>query len=190
MPCGEITKGSSADCAALPAAGTRPRAIAYNYDDLEEPTETDGKISAINLADGKTGFEFVGLESAFKKSEEFARSANTGLGSFKHKCALVLYSRTQEDKDEIVKQFGNGRFCFALFNRGNDADSIEFAGRDVGMRLVPGVIRDQYANDGFFVLNFATPEGEIENENDPMQSIWVTDYEATVAMLEATLPGS
>lgn len=182
--------GNSADCEALPAAGTRPRAIVYNYNDWQEPTVVNGKITAINLADGATGFEFNGLESAFKKSQDFARSAGTGLGSYKHKATLVLYDREQTTKDEVVKKFGNGRFIMVLFNRGSDADSIELAGRDVGLRLVPGVIQDSYANDGLFVLNFATPEGEIENESDPMQSVWITDYETTVTMLEATLPAS
>jgi hypothetical protein len=39
-------------------------------------------------------------------------------------------------------------------------------------------------------LNLATPEGEIENEGAPMQSVFDTDRGTTIAMLEALLPTS
>jgi hypothetical protein len=187
MACGEIALGHEVDCDVLPTPGTRPEVYVYNYDDLDAPTVVSGKITAINMKATKVGYKVVGLESCVKKSEDFGRSAVSGLGQYKHKAGLVIYSRTQAIKDGLIKKFGNGRFVFVLKNRGSDADSFEMAGRDVGLRLVPGTIRDQYANDGLFVLSFATPEGEIENENDPMQSVWITDYAATLAMLEATL---
>lgn len=189
MACGEITIGSTADCENLPAAGTKALAYVYNYNDWEAPTEVDGKITAINLASGKFGYKFTGLANAFLKSEDFSRSASTGVGRYKHKHTLVVYERTQEIKD-MIKALGNGRFIVVLVNRGTDADAIECAGQSVGVELQPGEIRNAYANDGFFVLNMATPEGEIENETEPMQSVWITDYETTVAMLDATLAGS
>jgi hypothetical protein len=189
MACGEILIGSEADCENLPAAGTKAVAYVYNYNDWEEPTVVDGKITAINLVDGKFGNKFTGLANAFLKSEDFARSASTGVGRYKHKHTLVVYERTQEIKD-MIRSLGNGRFIVVLLNRGTDADAIEAAGQDVGVELQAGEIRNAYANDGFFVLNMATPEGEIENETAPMQTVWITDYETTVAMLDATLATS
>lgn len=189
MACGEIALGSAADCENLPSGGTRARAIVFNYEDIESYTEADGVITDINLKEGKFGYEFTGLGNSFQKSEDFSRSASTGIGRFKHKHSIIIYERTQEQKDNI-KSIGNGRFVVALFNRGDDADSIELAGKDVGVELQPGEIRNAYANDSFFVLTFATPEGEIENESAPMQSIFDTDQETTIAMLEALLPTS
>lgn len=189
MACGEITQGSEADCENLPAAGTKAVAYVYNYNDWEEPTVVDGKITAINLADGKFGYKFTGLANAFLKSEDFARSASTGVGRYKHKNTLVVYERTQDVKD-MIKALGNGRFIVVLVNRGTDDDAIECAGQDVGVELQAGEIRNAYANDGFFVLNMATPEGEIENESAPMQTVFITSNEATIEMLEATLAGS
>lgn len=187
MACGEIAVGHAVDCTTIPAAGTEPICYVYNYADLDAPTVGSGIITAINTKSGKVGYKVTGLESAFKKSEDVQRNANTGLAGFKHFGSLVIYARTQAIKDGLIKQFSNGRFVFAMKNRGSDNDAWELLGRDCGLRLVPGKIRDQYANDGLYVLNFATPDGEIENESDPMQTIFVTDAAATLAMLEATL---
>lgn len=187
--CGSITEGSSADCENLPAGGTRARAIVFNYEEVAEITKVNGVVTAITLVDGAFGYEFTGLGNSFQKSEDFQRSATTGLGQYKHKHSIIIYSRTQEIKEQIRK-FGNGRFIVALFNRGEDNDAIELAGENVGVQLVAGEIRNAYANDSFFVLNFATPEGDIENETQPMPSIFITSYEATVTMLEALLPTS
>ncbi len=188
--CGSITEGSSADCENLPAGGTRARAIVFNYEEVDEIVKDEnGIVTDITLVDGAFGYEFTGLGNSFQKSEDFQRSATTSLGQYKHKNSIIIYQRTQAIKEQ-VKKFGNGRFIVALFNRGEDNDSIELAGENVGVQLVAGEIRNQYGNDGFFVLNFATPEGEIENETAPMRTIFDTDRETTVAMLEALLPTS
>lgn len=189
MACGEITLGSTADCDNLPAAGTRARAIIFNYDDIESYTESNGVITDITLAAGKYGYEFTGLGNSFKTSADFARSANTGVGRYKHKASIVIYERTQEQKDNI-KSMGNGRFVVALFLNGSDADSVVLLGKQVGVEVAAGTIYDAFANDGFFVLNMGTPEGEIENETALPQSIWDTNYTTTEAMLEALLPTS
>lgn len=188
--CGSITEGSSADCENLPAGGTRARAIVFNYDEVAEITKDEnGVITAIELIDGAFGYEFTGLGNSFQKSEDFSRSTTTGIGRFKHKNSIIIYKRTQAVKEQ-VKKFGNGRFMVVLFNRGEDNDAIELAGEDVGVELQAGEIRNAYANDSFFVLNMATPEGEIENESAPMRSVFITSNEATIAMLEALLPTS
>jgi hypothetical protein len=187
--CGVITQGSAADCEALPSGGTRAKVVLFNYDDIEEYTESNGKITDIVLKEGKFGYEFTGLGQSFKKSEDFSRSASTGLGRYKHKNTIIIYERTQAQKDNI-KNLGNGRFVAVLFNKGEDADSIELAGKDVGLELQAGEIRNAHANDSFFVLNMATPEGELENETAPMQSVWDTDQETTEAMIDALLQGS
>lgn len=189
MACGEITMGSAADCDNLPAGGTKAKCILYNYDDIESYTEVDGVITDINLKAGKSGYLFEGLANSFQKSEDFSRSASTGLGRYKHKNSIIIYERAQDQKDNI-KSLGNGRFVGVLFNRGTDNDAIELAGKEVGLELQAGEIRNQYTNDGFFVLNMATPEGDIENESAPMQSIFITSHEATLTMLEGTISGS
>lgn len=186
MACGEIDRGSEADCENIPAAGTEAEAVLYNFDDWLPPTVVNGKITQINLRDGAEGYRFKGLANAFLKSEDFARSASTGLGRFKHKNTIVVYERTQEVKD-MLNTMVNGRFVEVLYNRGTDEDSIEVSGQDVGVEVQAGEIRNAYANDGFFVVNLATPEGEIENETKLPQSVWITDKETTLAMIDATV---
>lgn len=187
MACGEIAVGHEVDCTATPAAGTMPEAYVYNHKNLAAPTVVSGIITAINRVGSTLGYKFVGLESAYKKSEDMVRNANTGLAGFKHFASLTIYARTQAIKDGLIKQFSNGRFVFVMRNRGTDNDAFEMLGRDCGLRLVPGKIRDQYNDMGLYVLNFATPEGEIESESDPMQTVFITSQTATIAMLDATL---
>lgn len=187
--CGSITDGDSVDCENLPAGGTRAKAIVFNYDEVDEIVkDVNGVVTDIQLVPGAFGYLYEGLANAFQKSEDFARSQTTGLGRYKHKHSIIIYKRTQAIKEQ-VKKFGNGRFIVALFNRGEDDDAIELAGEDVGVQLSAGEIRNAYANDSFFVLNMATPEGEVENESAPMRSIGPT-YADGLAMLEALLPAS
>jgi len=49
-------------------------------------------------------------------------------------------------------------------NKGKDADAVEVVGKDVGVEIVVGPIRNAHENGGFFILNFATPEGEFESK--------------------------
>lgn len=187
--CGEITMGSSADCEDLPAGGTRAQVDLINFDDIESYTEVDGKITDIILKAGKFSYRFTGLSQSFKNSEDFSRSQTTGLGRLKHKITIIVYERAQEQKDNI-KSMGNGRFVAVSYLRGEDADAIVLAGREVGLELQAGEIRNAHANDGFFVLNLATPEGDLENETAPMQSIFDTDQETTETMLDSLVAGS
>ncbi len=190
MPCGEIDRGSEVDCDNLPAGGTRAIDYVMNYNDVVEITKDEnGVVTDIEMAPGKFAYKFTGLGNSFQKSEDFARAATTGLGNLKHKGSIIIYERTQEIKN-MIKQFGNARLIIVQLNRGDDDDSIELAGEDVGVELQAGEIRNAYANGGFFVLNWATPEGENENETAPMRSVFDTDRDTTINMLEALLETS
>ena len=186
MACGEIALGSLVDCTNLPAAGTRAIAYVMNYDDIASYTESGGVITAITMVGATVAYKFTGLGNSFKGSADFARSANTGLGHYKHKESIIIYERTQAQKDNI-KNFGNARVVVALLLNGTDADSIILLGKDVGLQLSPGEIWNAFANEGLFVLNMATPEGDTENESALPQSIYVTSRTATIAMLDALL---
>jgi hypothetical protein len=190
MACGDIDEGHEADCNDLPAGGTRAIDYVFNYDDvLELEKDVNGRITNIVLKEGKFGYKFTGLGNSFQKGEDFARAATTGIANFKHKGSLIIYSRAQEMKN-LVTKLGNGRFVIVQLNRGDDDDSIELAGEEVGVELVAGEIRNAYANGGFFVLNWATPEGDTENELAPMRTVFDTSREETITMLEALTPGS
>lgn len=183
--CAEIGLGGSFVCPP-PSGGTRATIVLYDIDNIEGYTEVSGKITAIDVAAGKYGYKFSGGGSAFKNSEVVGRSATTGMATYKHSITFVLYERTQAVKDNLAA-IANGRFVAVLFLNGLDADSIVLAGKNVGLELAPGTIRDAFVNDGLFVLNLKTPDGDTENEIAPMQSVYVTDRAATIAMIDATL---
>lgn len=183
MACGFITIGSEVDCDIIPNSGTRPRALAFNYDDIESFTEVNGRITAITMVAGKTGYAFTGFRNDVKKSDEVI-NPGVGLNKFKHNGGWVIYERTQEQKNNI-EELAKGRFVLVLENKGKDDDSIEVIGRGVGVEIVVGPIRNAHENGGFFVLAFSTPEGEFESKLP--QSLG-TDYANALTLLDALVP--
>jgi len=75
----------------------------------------------------------------------------------------VVYERTQAQKNNIEK-LARGKFVVFVENKGKDADAWEVLGKDVGVEIVAGPIRNAHENGGFFVLNFSTAEGEFEGK--------------------------
>lgn len=153
--------GSQIDCDNIPKGGTRARVGVINYDDIDSITaDSDGRITAITLAGGATGYAFTGFRNDVKKSEEVI-NPGVGINQFRHSVSWVIYERTQEQKNNI-ERLSKGRFVVVAENRGKDDDAFEVIGVGVGVEIVPGAVRNAYENGGFFVLNFATPEGEYE----------------------------
>ncbi len=162
MACGSIEVGSAADCANLPAGGTRARVIVINFDDITDWDGSNGKITQITMRPGTVGYEFTGFRNDMKKSEEVL-NPGIGLNQFKHLAGWVIYERTQAQKNNIEK-LARGRFVVIAENKGKDDDAIEVLGKDVGIEIVAGPIRNAHENGGFFMVNFATPEGEFEGK--------------------------
>lgn len=182
--CGRITMGSEIDCDNIPRGGTRNRAIAFNFDDVEAPTlDSEGKITTFNVADGAVGYIFMGFRNDVKKSDEVI-NPGVGLNQFKHLGGWVIYERTQEQKNNIEK-LAKGRFVLILENKGRDADAVEVIGLDVGVEIVAGAIRNAHENGGFFIMNFATPEGEYESK---LPRTLGTSYSNAQTLLDALAP--
>lgn len=184
MACGEITIGSAADCNNLPSGGTVAEVTVFNYDDVESYTEdSDGVISDIVLKAGKTGFKFTGFRNDVKKTEEVI-IPDTGAPGFKHTASFIVYNRDQITKNNI-ENLARGKFVLIVENKGKDNAAFEVVGKGVGVSIVAGVIRDAHANGGFFVLSFATADGDGEIENKLPQTLFDTDYATTAALVES-----
>lgn len=184
MSCGSITMGSTPDCDNLPLGGTRARVGVWNYDDVLSITEDqNGRVTGVTLAPGATGYVFTGFRNDVQKSEEVV-NPGIGINQFRHLCRWVVYSREQEQKNN-VERLSKGRFIVVVENRGKDDDAFEVLGLGVGVEIVAGAIRNAYENGGFFVLNFATPEGEFESKLP--QSLG-TDYSDAVSLFESYFP--
>jgi len=166
MGCGNITRGSSADCESLPAGGTRARLILINTDDLATSngfTENgDGKITDINVTSGRSGFEFTGFRNDMKVIDGVVQPA-VGLNQFTHQTSWVIYERTQAQKNNI-ERLARGRFYVIAELKGgpDDPDAVVLMGRSVGLECVPGDIMNAHENGGMFVMTLKTPEGEYE----------------------------
>lgn len=186
MACGFITIGSEVDCDIIPNGGTLPRIGVINYDDIDgAPTVVDGRITAIPMQAGKTGYAFTGFRNDIKKSDEVI-NPGVGLNKFKHNAGWVIYERTQAQKNNI-EELAKGKFVLIIENKGKDADAIEVLGIGVGVEIVVGPIRNAHENGGFFVLSFATAEGEFETKLP--QSLG-TDYTNALTLFDTYILGA
>jgi len=176
--CSDIDVGSAADCANLPAGGTRARVIAVNFEDITDWDETGGKITQVTMRTGTKGYEFTGFRNDVKKSEEVI-NPGIGINQFKHNVGWVIYERTQAQKNNI-ERLARGRFVLFVENKGKDSDSYEVVGKDVGVEIVPGPVRNAHENGGFFMVNFSTPEGEFEGK---LPQTLGTTYAAGTALI-------
>lgn len=188
MACGSITRGSVIEeCADIPPGGTRARLLLANIDEIESFTEDgDGQITAITMADDATLYEFTGFRNDVKKSEEVIKP-DIGIPKFKHNVGFVIYENTQIQKNNI-ENIVRGRFVAIVENKGKDANSFEVVGKEVGLEIVAGSIRNAHENGGFFVISLSSPDDQGELEGQLPQTLIVTDYAGTLDYLEGLLP--
>jgi len=188
MACGSITRGSVIEeCADIPPGGTRARLLLANLDEVESYTEdVNGQITAITMIDDATFYEFTGFRNDVKKSEEVIKP-EIGIPKFKHNVGWVIYENTQIQKNNI-ENIVRGRFVAVVENKGKDENSFEVVGKDVGLEIVAGPIRNAHENGGFFVIALSTPDDQGELEGELPKTLIVTDYAATLAYLETLLP--
>ena len=176
--CTNIDVGSAADCSNLPAGGTRARVIVVNFDDITDWDDTNGVITQVTIPSGTKGYEFTGFRNDVKKSEEVI-NPGIGINQFKHNVGWVIYERTQAQKNNI-ERLARGRFVVFAELKGKDNTSFEVIGKDVGVEIVAGPVRNAHENGGFFMVNFSTPEGEFEGKLPQQLG---TTYSAGLALI-------
>lgn len=183
MSCGTITLGSSVDCDEIILGGTKDTVTVINYDDIDfvNSVKTNGKITTITLFAGKTAFQFTGAPNHVKKSLELLDI--DGYKQFRHIAGWTIFERTQEQKGNI-ENLARGLYVVIVQNKGNDGDSIEVLGWDVGMKANVQVIQDAFANGGNYVLSFGTMENEFER-NFP--ATLGTSYSDGLSIIEGLL---
>lgn len=154
--------------AQLTVGGTEKRFWAINFDDLDrtsgDPFTYDGdeRVLSINLLAGKVAYSITGFRTDLKKSDEVI-TPGLGPNQLKHMASFVIASRTQEQKNSIEKYL-RAKVVIVAVNLGTDADAFELLGRQSGLEVVPGKIRDAHENGGYFTLSFATLETEFETK--------------------------
>lgn len=177
MSCGTITRGSQPDCDNLPLAGTRARLILINWTDVVEIEEDEnGIITSITLAEGCFAYEFLGFRKDVSKSESVIKTSKKN--RFRHSVGFVVYEVDQIQKNN-VKRISKGRFIAIVEGNGKDENSIEVLGKNVGLEIVGGVIRDAYTTSGVFTIDLQTP-GNPEFEKKLPQNLGYSYGEALI----------
>lgn len=166
-----ITIGSEiAECDDLPPSGTRARLILINYKDITRMYVNDlGKIVSVGMLSGTVGYEFFGFRSDVRKSEEVVKREKSNK-RYKHNVGFVVYDRTQIQKSNI-KNVARGRFVAIVESKGQGDDSIEVLGKECGLEIQGGVIRDAHESGGVFTINLSTPENGVEFERKLPQTL-------------------
>lgn len=181
-----ITRGSQIEeCDELPQAGTRARLILINYEDISIIYYSDlGVITGIELVANAQAYEFTGLRNDVKKSEE-SQKTSQNKKRFVHHCGFVIYEVDQLQKLNI-KDITRGRFLAIVESKGQEDDSIELLGKDCGLQIDGGQIRDAHQTNGVFVINLSTPDNGIEFERKLPQTLG-TSYQNGLDIIESIL---
>lgn len=188
MSCGTITRGSEPDCDNLPQEGTRARLILINYNDVTRIYTSDiGVIISVGMRSGTVGYEFLGFRNDVKKSDEVVKREQSKQ-RFKHNVSFVVHDRDQPQKTNVVN-IVKGRFIAIVENKGKDENSIELLGRECGLQIVGGQIRNAHENGGFFTINLATPDNGVEFERKLPQTLG-TSYSDGLDLIEVILGGA
>lgn len=190
--CGDIDRGSSADCNNLPPGGTQAKLLLANIDDIQEFEEdADGIITGITMKTTPTQkyfYQFLGFRNDVKKSEEVIKP-DIGISKFKHNVGFVVYENSQVQKNN-VENLARGRFVAIVENKGKSDNVYEVVGKNVGVEIVAGPIRDAHENGGFFTISLSTPDDQGELESKLAQTIQIAPageesiYEATSTYLD------
>lgn len=184
MSCGNISRGSTPDCNDLPDGGTRARLILINFNDVESIEEDDnGIVTIVNLIEGAQAYEFLGFRNDVKKEDGVIK---TKLKSrFSHSVGFVVYENDQLQKNNIRK-LSKGHFIAIVENKGKDENAIEVVGKNVGLVMPGGVLREAYTNSGLFVLRLTTPIGGREFETKLPQNLGYS-YGEGLAIIDGLL---
>lgn len=185
MSCGRIARGSSLDDCDLPQGGTRARLILINFDDITQMYVNDqGKVISIGMQAGTVGYEFLGFRNDVTKSDEVVKREQSKQ-RFTHAVGFVVYEIGQVQKNNL-KQLARGRFVAIVENKGKDEDSIEVLGRECGLQIVDGQIRNAHENGGLFIINLATPDNGVEFERKLPQTLG-TSYQDGLDIIDEIL---
>lgn len=195
MSCFSIERGSIPDCDNLPM-GTKSPLTLINWDDvlyvfesIGEVTElgnvwdpsfdftfgpvitTGGEVGVITrivLKPGRTAYRFECFGQEVKSEEEVAP---TNLRNrFIHATGCVIYEIDQVQKNNI-KSMSKGRFMAIVEHRGNDGNWFELLGRECGLKMAAGVLRDAHGTNGLFVITLRTPDNGVEFERKLPQRV-------------------
>jgi len=202
---GLISMGSEiVECDDLPQSGTRDRIVLINFADVTKIyTNDDGKIVEILLKSSTSGgieldaeldaefgsdtvvygsgYVFTGFRNDVKKSDEVVKREKSNK-RFKHNVGFVIYDLTQAQKNNI-RNLVRGRVLAIVENKGRDADSIEVLGKECGLQIVGGPIRNAHEDGGFFIINLATPDNGVELERKLPQTLGIS-YEHGLSLID------
>jgi len=184
MSCHLIEHGGLPDCDDLPNGGTEARLIVINYNDVNYIRTLNGKITAIYLLGDSVAYEFFGFRQDVRKGEDVVNIGRLK-NRFSHSVEFVVYEIDQVQKKNL-QRMAKGRFMAIIENKGKNDDSLELLGKECGLRMMAGVLRDAIETKGLYKISLQTPDNGVEYERKLPQTVG-TDYENGIEIIESIL---
>jgi hypothetical protein len=170
----------NSDISCFNRIGTEATCYFINYDDIQDKTKVDGRVTSIILKPGKSAYIFSGLSNDVKISQETIQTERKR--EIKHTVGITIYDRTFTQKINM-KQLSKGLFFVIVKFKGSDDDSIVVAGYEVGLVHQPYTVNDAYIEGGNYLFTFTTEEYESE-----FVASLGTDYENALEIIDSLFP--
>jgi hypothetical protein len=199
LTCSELTAGiTAAICKKIAVAGTGPRVILLNYNDvdkIESVRTTDETLSEIVLkGGGKVGYEYASFDNSTIGTFTFIPGTYIGTGTWQHDCNLRIYAKSAAAK-KFVNELDHARVIAIVENKeqGRDMDTGEFDGKtkyeaygwESGLVMTAATGTTEIA-DGV-VYNLTLGNDAISKESTLPPSFWAGTAAATDLAVEALL---
>jgi hypothetical protein len=181
--CAKVARDKAINCDDKLSGGVKDVLYLFNYDDIIDVTysvSSPQTVTGIVLASGARGYRWEGKNNSIAPETAFKRG--TYVENFEHKLAFILFSNTEEDKED-VEALGAGRYVGIVENnlrRGSANVAFEIYGIDSGM-LVPdgGITRMPNDADLQGAYSLTLQSSEKSREAHLPATFLDTDYETT-----------
>lgn len=184
MACGDLIKSSVVDCEnpIQGGVGDNSRLILINKKDIDSYTlDGTGRITAITLKSGKSGWSFDGVKQSLKPKYEKVDSP-TGQPLYRHTAEFFYFGYSAVDKNNL-QQMANGRYVAIFSNAKSDENAYEALGLDIGVEIKE-MVRASQENGGAIRVVLASPS---DNELEAKMPATISTAYATAKTLVENL---
>ena len=159
--CGTMSANIAAACDTKVVAGADNFVAVFNFEDWQKATITKNAnfllVESIVFPTGVTGFKIEGTSPNIVRPN-YALTREAGQVRYKHAISVMVENASSSAKQQIYK-LQQGRVVLIVFTNNKE---IIIYGAGTGLLISAEAVRDLYANQGAFMLPFATDDETLE----------------------------
>lgn len=171
------------DCSNIPVAGIEKEILLINREDIDwaGTTITDNVITSLILKDSKKAFLLKALNDSHFTLSSKPIIDKEGINGHKHSLGFRVYANDADAGKQIDALVQGASLVAVVENKAkgtSQKSAFDVLGLQVGLEVSSDSGgRDYKANDGVYMLSFATPDGQKEPRN--VMKWLETDYQTT-----------